>query len=101
MILYASGVEFSAAGFFPLEGTGRQAYSLNPAWRFYKGIPEGHPYDRGYDDSRWEAVSLPHGLEYLPVEASGCMNYQGVAWYRKHIAVPDSLQGKKLFLHFE
>lgn len=101
LLLQAAGVEFSTAGFFPLEGTGRQAYSLNPAWRFYKGIPEGHPYDRGYDDSRWEAVSLPHGLEYLPVEASGSMNYQGVAWYRKHVVIPDTLRGKKLFLHFE
>lgn len=46
-------------------------------------------------------VSLPHGLEYLPTEASGCINYQGEAWYRKHFTPDEKLKGQKLFLHFE
>ena len=33
--------EFSAAGFFELPNTGRQAYSMNPAWRFHKGAVTG------------------------------------------------------------
>ena len=49
----------------------------------------------------WEVVSLPNGIEYLPTEASGCINYQGEAWYRKHFTPADALKGKKLFLHFE
>lgn len=33
--------EYSTAGFYELQGTGRTAYSMNPAWRFYKGaVPE-------------------------------------------------------------
>ena len=24
----------------------------------------------GFNDSKWEVVSLPHGLEYLPLDAS-------------------------------
>ena len=62
--------EFSTAGFFEVPNTGREVYSMNLAWRFYKGKPIGNPAARGYDDSCWEVVAVPHGLEYLPVEAS-------------------------------
>lgn len=94
--------EYSTAGFFGLSGTGRYVYSMNPAWRFHKGpVPERQAAAQDFDDSSWEVVSLPDGLEYLPAEASGCVNYQGEAWYRKHFSLPDSLAGKKLFLHFE
>lgn len=74
---------------------------MNQAWRFWKGEADGTPYAVDYDDTDWEVVSVPHGLEYLPVEASGCANYQGVAWYRKHFTPADSLKGKQLFVHFE
>ena len=49
----------------------------------------------------WTVVSLPDGIEYLPTEASGCINYQGEVWYRKHFTPDAALKGKKLFLHFE
>lgn len=49
----------------------------------------------------WTVVSLPDGIEYLPTEASGCINYQGKVWYRKHFTPDAALKGKKLFLHFE
>ncbi|MCC8172692.1 MAG: glycoside hydrolase family 2 protein [Parabacteroides sp.] len=92
--------EFSTAGFFQLPGSGRDVYSMNPAWRFYKGsLPDASA--NGFDDSAWPVVSLPHGIEYLPAEASGCVNYQGEVWYRKHFTPDNALQGKKLFLHFE
>lgn len=97
----ANEPRFSVAGFYDLPNTGREAYSLNQAWRFCKGKVEGTPYAIDYNDKAWEVVSVPHGLEYLPVEASGCANYQGVAWYRKHFTPADSLEGKKMFVHFE
>lgn len=92
--------EYSTAGFFQLENTGRKVYSMNPAWRFYKGA-QPSAESLSFDDRGWEVVSLPHGIEYLPTEASGCINYQGETWYRKHFTLNDSLKGKKLFLHFE
>lgn len=92
---------FSTAGFYELPNTGREAYSMNLAWRFYKGNVEGTPFATEFDDSGWQVVSIPHGLEYLPVEASGCANYQGVAWYRKRFTPDEHLKGKQLFLHFE
>ena len=92
---------FSTGGFYELPGTGRKAYSMNMAWRFLKGDSEAQVWSKDFDDSGWEVVSLPHGIEYLPVEASGCANYQGIVWYRKHFTPSDELKGKRLFLHFE
>ena len=93
--------KFSTAGFYELPNTGREVYLMNLAWRFYKGDVEGTPFDPKFDDSNWQVVSIPHGLEYLPVEASGCVNYQGVAWYRKRFTPDPRLKGKQLFIHFE
>ena len=84
--------KFSTAGFYELPNTGRKVYSMNV---------EGTPYVVDFDDSSWEVVSIPHGLEYLPVEASGCVNYQGVVWYRKRFIPESCLKGKQLFIHFE
>ena len=92
--------EFSTAGFFRLADSGRDVYSMNPAWRFYKGNCPGAETGN-FDDRSWTVVSLPHGIEYLPTEASGCINYQGEVWYRKQFTPDAALKGKKLFLHFE
>ena len=93
--------EFSTAGFYEVPSTGRQVYSMNLAWRFHRGDVQGHPESVHFNDSAWSVISVPHGLEYLPVESSGCANYQGVAWYRKHFIPSTELKGKQLFLHFE
>ncbi|WP_299234665.1 sugar-binding domain-containing protein [uncultured Bacteroides sp.] len=97
----ADYANFSTAGFYELPGTGRYVYSMNLAWRFYKGDVLGIPYALDFDDSSWETVSVPHGLEYLPIESSGCANYQGIVWYRKRFTPEESFIGKKIFLHFE
>lgn len=92
--------EFSTAGFFRLDNSGREVYSMNPAWRFHKGAVEGAE-TKEFNDKDWTVVSLPDGIEYLPTEASGCINYQGEVWYRKHFTPDAALKGKKHFLHFE
>ena len=92
--------EFSTAGFFRLDNSGREVYSMNPAWRFHKGSVESAE-TKEFNDKDWTVVSLPDGIEYLPTEASGCINYQGEVWYRKHFTPDAALKGKKLFLHFE
>lgn len=92
--------EFSTAGFYQLANTGREVFSMNVAWRFHKGAV-GNAFEKAFDDTQWGVVALPHGIDYLPTEASGCVNYQGEVWYRKHFEPNKELQGKKLFLHFE
>ena len=92
--------EFSTAGFFALEGTSRDVFCLNPAWRFFKGDADGAQAPL-FDDSAWSVVNLPDGTEYLPVEASGCINYQGPVWYRKHFTPSEGWRGLETILHFE
>lgn len=97
---FASQPEYSTAGFFELPNTGRTVYSMNPAWRMYKGHLEGAEQP-DFNDKEWDLVSLPDGIEYVPSEASGCVNYQGEVWYRKHFTPEETWKGKQLFLHFK
>jgi beta-galactosidase len=92
--------EFSTAGFFQIQDGGREVFNFNVGWRFYKGAVDNAEQPE-FDDSEWIVVNIPHGLEYLPEEASGCVNYQGEAWYRKHFRVPENYEGQRVFLHFE
>ena len=63
---YAHEPEFSTAGFFRLPDTGRDVYSMNPAWCFYKGSAVGAEA-KEFNDKAWQVVSLPNGIEYLPL----------------------------------
>ena len=92
--------EFSTAGFYQTEPDIREAINFNVGWRFIKGDVLD-AYTNDFNDSDWPVVNLPHGLEILPLSASGGANYQGPAWYRKHFIVDEQLKGKKIFIHFE
>ena len=35
------------------------------------------------------------------MEASGCVNYQGEVWYRKHFNADAAWKGQRLVLYFE
>lgn len=100
-LAFGSEVSFSTAGFYELRNSGREVYNMNIGWKFYKGSLPDKVWCKDYADACWEVVSLPHGLELLPEEASGCINYQGESWYRKHFPMDTSLKGKRIFLHFE
>jgi beta-galactosidase len=92
--------EYSTAGFFQVPGSGRNVYNFNVGWRFHKGDLKGAE-SATFNDKSWEVVSTPHGLEILPKEASGSVNYQGPAWYRKHFKLGAAYEGKKVNLYFE
>jgi beta-galactosidase len=92
--------EYSTAGFFQVQGSGRAVYNFNVGWRFHKGDFKGAE-SINFNDKSWEVVSTPHGLEILPREASGSVNYQGPAWYRKHFKLGKEFESKKVSLYFE
>ena len=94
------GVGLSQAGLFPLEDSGRLVWNFNAGWRFYRGDVAGAER-REFDDTAWETVTTPHTVQLMPAEASGCRNYQGVAWYRKHFRLPQKCAGRNVTLHFE
>ena len=90
----------SVAGLFPLQGSGRIVYNFNEGWRFLLGDAEGAEAT-AFDDSLWEVVCAPHTDRLEPSEASGCRNYQGICWYRKHFTVPENMASKQVLVHFE
>ena len=90
----------SVAGFGQLDGSGRLVWNFNPGWRFCLGDVKGAE-TIGFDDSQWQVVATPHCVKLEPAEASGCRNYQGKAWYRKHFVMPKETAGKDVTLHFE
>jgi beta-galactosidase len=73
--------------------------------------PEGEPAggnisfaQPGFDDSRWRRLNLPHdwGIEGPFKQeypgATGRLPWWGVAWYRKHLDIPKSDEGKEIYL---
>lgn len=90
----------SVAGFFPLPNSGRTVWNFNDGWRFHRGDAP-HAESLTFDDSHWEMVSTPHTVMLMPAEASGCRNYQGIAWYRKRFVMPQETAGRDASLHFE
>ena len=90
----------SVAGFYPIANSGRVVMNFNHGWRFFRGDASGAE-SASFNDKDWEIVSTPHSVELEPAEASGCRNYQGVAWYRKHFTLPKEMKDKQATLYFE
>ena len=91
---------FSTAGFIENDPEVRQAFNFNIGWRFIKGDVDG-AFSKKFNDKDWKLVNLPHGIEILPLCASGSINYQGPSWYRKYFTLDESFRDKKIFVHFE
>ena len=75
--------------------------------------PEGNlaanvPYTQpGFDDSAWRKLDLPHDWaiegpfkqEYAG--KTGKLNFSGPVWYRKHLTLPASDQGRRIYLDID
>ena len=100
LTIFPLRAQTSVAGLFPLENSGRLVWNFNAGWRFHLG-DVAQAAQKDFDDNAWEVVSTPHTVQLMPAEASGCRNYQGIAWYRKHFILPDECAGRDAILHFE
>ena len=90
-----ANAEFSKAGYWAVEGSPRRVETLTRGWEFSLD---------GFKTSR--AVCLPHSIDEgeIGFEASGCVNRQQPAWYRRRFTWRRSLGGvgsAHQFLHFE
>lgn len=86
----ASAVEFSKAGYWEAEGSPRRVETLTTGWEFSLD---------GFKTSK--RVALPHSIDEgeIGFEASGCVNRQQPAWYRRVFSW--KRRGARQFLHFE
>jgi beta-galactosidase len=84
---------------------GRMTNDLNRDWRFCRG-DEPKAWYRGFDDSSWREVTIPHDWsveEPFSEEHSSGTGYLpgGTGWYRRTFALPQELQGRRVYVTFE
>jgi beta-galactosidase len=98
---------FAAGPIFSPPESPRVTYSFNPGWKFIRQDVPGAEAP-GFDDSKWDDVSLPHTYndvdsydEIISHSHGENHEYWGPAWYRKHFKLPAGAQGGKVFLEFE
>ena len=76
----------------------RVKINLNRQWQFHLGDATA-AHERGFDDSNWQPIGLPHTFDLPYFRAADF--YVGAGWYRKQIDVSTDWKGKRLFLEFE
>ncbi len=80
----------------------RLKINIDPVWHFRLGEPSGQPFAAGYDDSKWDLVSLPHSHELFSANLAGFEEHGRTSgWYRRELQVPAEWLGRKLFLEFQ
>lgn len=83
----------------------RTVISLCDGWRFHYGdIPQA--WYKGYDDSSWQNVFLPHDWSvHMPFEKTNSSGTGylsgGIGWYRLRFSLPEKYKGCSVRLVFD
>lgn len=75
-------------------------YTINEAWQFSRG-DDPRKLQRGYDDSEWESVNLPHTWNAKDADDDEPGYYRGVGWYRKSLFIDSNTIGKTTSIFFD
>lgn len=78
--------------------------NFNNGWKFHYGECE-EGYYRGFDDSEWRDIMLPHdwSIEHdFDINESSGTGYLpgGTGWYRKHFELPEINAASRVFITF-
>lgn len=81
--------------------------NFNDNWKFILGdSPEYSNND--FNDASWRTLTLPHDWSIEgrydksnPSGPQGGYMPCGIGWYRKSFTLPDSLRGRRFFIHFD
>ena len=78
--------------------------TINSGWKFHLG-DENEAFYKGFDDSGWETVELPHDWSVsLPfdIRYSSGTGYLagGTGWYRKHFVFGEDISQKHVYVTF-
>ena len=91
---------FSSAS--PAVQAGAQFHNvpLNRGWLFGGKLatPALQP---GFDDSAFQRVTIPHCVAKLSWQKWDPAEWQAVWIYRRHFSLPEALNGRRVFLHFD
>lgn len=87
--------------------TGREIKNFDTGWLFHKGdIADAQRAD--LDDSAWTKIDVPHDWsidgpfdEKAATRGSGGFLPSGISWYRKHFTIPNTQQGRRVFIEFD
>lgn len=82
-----------------------RAQTINRGWKFILGEQSGAANPQ-FDDSAWRNVDLPHDYSIEQPftsagEAESGYLLGGIGWYRKTLALPAELSGKRVNLNFD
>lgn len=90
-----------------MENQVRQIINLDNDWMFKKGMDLAGFSDR-IDDADWCSIHLPHDWSIFgpfkednPSGPRGGYAPAGIAWYRKHLHVPQDYANKKIYIEFD
>ena len=85
----------------------RSRENFDLGWSFVKGDPDGAAKP-DFDASDWRELDLPHDWSvegpFDPDAAAGAPGGYlpaGIGWYRKAFKVPESLEGRRIFIEFD
>jgi beta-galactosidase len=79
---------------------GRLVLPMNRKWRYNRSVVEGG-HDKNFDDSKFDAVVIPHTNIPLPWHGFDEKTYEFVSLYRRRFKVPPGARGKRVFVDFE
>jgi len=78
----------------------RVVLPINRRWRYSpKAVPEAH--QAGFDDSKFDRVTVPHTNIRLPWHSFDDNAYQFLSTYRRHFKLPIEAKGRRVFVDFE
>ncbi len=73
---------------------------MNRNWKYSPTFVEGG-HDRGFDDSLFSTVVVPHTNIKLPWHSFDDKSYEFVSLYRRKFKLPAEARGKHVFIDFE
>jgi beta-galactosidase len=74
---------------------------VNQDWQFHRDSKSEAGASGLYAGPAWETVSLPHTAQLEDDLATVFHSFQGLVWYKKKFAVPQSWTGKRVVMKFE
>ncbi|MEI6555160.1 MAG: glycoside hydrolase family 2 TIM barrel-domain containing protein [Paludibacter sp.] len=74
--------------------------SVNQGWKFSKG-DFADAQQQGFDDSKWDNVSVPHTWNKDDADDEIPGFYRGTGWYRRSVIIPAEQKGKQIYISFD